>query len=175
VTDDRPLVVYVDDEFSNRLIFEQGFKSRFRIEVFGTAQEALTRLDETPVAVLITDQRMPGMSGTELLRRARERHPHTQRVIITAYEDPIPMLDALNDGLAARYLVKPWAREEVESVVNGCIEMWRLYTERGALQSRLAEIEKSMAAVKAAIDRGSLADARVALEQLEKVRDSSRP
>src|SRR5688572_13656076 len=121
MTDTRPLVVYVDDEYPNRMIFEATFKSKFRIEIFETAAGALKRLDETPVAVLITDQRMPGMSGTELLKHAREKHPNTQRVILTAYEDPLPMLDALNGGLAARYLVKPWTREEVDSVVNGCL------------------------------------------------------
>lgn len=174
MTDDRPLVLYVDDELSNRMLFEQNFKSKFRLEVVENANAALKRLGETTVAVLITDQRMPGLSGMELLERARALHPNTQRVIITAFEDPIPMLEALNGGLAARYLVKPWTREEVDSVIAGCLEMFLLRVEKAALEARLAELDASVVAVRSAIERGSLADARVALEQLERARKSER-
>ena len=120
-------VLYADDEHANRLVFTQSLKHRYRIETVADGPAALERLARDPaVAVLVTDQRMPGMSGTELLRRARELQPATQRIMLTAYEDPKPILEVLNTGLAMHYLLKPWVREELEAALAGAVEQYRL-------------------------------------------------
>lgn len=132
------VVLYVDDEFSNRLVFEQTFKSSFTVESAEGGDAALERLrEEPPVAILVFDQRMPGMSGSELLRRARELHPVAQRMIITAYEDPQPILDALNTGLVSRYIVKPWSRAEVEAALRSCLEVFHLHRENTLLEQHV--------------------------------------
>jgi signal transduction histidine kinase len=94
------------------------------------------------VAVLLTDQRMPVMSGDDLLRRVKKDHPAVVRVVITAYADIEPILAAINEGLVARYIVKPWDREELEQLLHWAIAAWQFSRDSSALQHRLLETER---------------------------------
>ena len=132
-----PLIVYIDDEHANRVVFEASLKSHFRIETFASGEEGLARLIPGDVAVLVTDQRMPGMSGNEVLRLARERSPQTERVVLTAYDEAGPILEALNSGLASRYVVKPWVRAELIATLESCLAVHRLRSEKLDLEHRL--------------------------------------
>src|SRR6476659_1984512 len=97
------LVLYVDDERANRIVFEQSFNKKFRIKSVDSGEAALAVIAEEPVAVLVTDQRMPGMSGDELLVRFKSLSPDTIRIVVTAYSDLDPILRAVNEGLVVRY------------------------------------------------------------------------
>jgi signal transduction histidine kinase len=119
-----PLVVYVDDERPNRIVFEQSLKAEFRIKTVGDAKSALELLDREPAAVIVTDIRMPEMDGLELLRVAKQRHPQTLRMVITAFSDIDPILRAINEGLVARYILKPFDRDEVMQVLRWATELW---------------------------------------------------
>ena len=137
-----PLVLYVDDEPANRLVFERSFGTEFRVEVAASGEEALERVAlETP-AVVVADQRMPGMAGTELLAALRERSPDSVRVILTAYADPGPMLEAINRAGASRYIVKPWSHAEMHAVLQGAISAFVLQRELRAMQLRLFEAQR---------------------------------
>src|SRR4051812_47722945 len=96
----------------------------FRITCVSDGHAALAILDEQDVAVLVTDMRMPGMNGEELLRIAKERKPQTFRVVVTAYADVDPILRAINEGLVARYIIKPWIRAELVQVLRWATEAW---------------------------------------------------
>src|SRR5262245_12988270 len=114
-----PLVLYVDDERPNRIVFERSFAGKFRIKAVHDGQQGLDVLASgEEVAVLLTDQRMPLMSGDDLLRRVKRDHPDVVRMVITAYADVEPILAAINEGLVARYIVKPWDREELEQLLR---------------------------------------------------------
>ncbi|MCE9576456.1 MAG: hybrid sensor histidine kinase/response regulator [Deltaproteobacteria bacterium] len=138
----EPLVLYVDDERPNRIVFEQSLASRFRIRTAAGGAEALAILATEEVAVLVTDQRMPDMTGDELLRIAKDRHPEVIRVVITAYADVEPILAAINEGLVARYVIKPWDRAELEQLLRWAIGAWQLARESAGLQRRLLENER---------------------------------
>lgn len=143
VTDtSRPLVLYVDDERANRIVFEQSLKNDFRITSVADGVAALEILDTQDVAVLVTDMRMPGMSGEELLRIAKERKPGTIRMVVTAYADVDPILRAINEGLVARYIIKPWIRTELVQVLRWAIEAWTFSQNSMALHTRLMETER---------------------------------
>jgi response regulator RpfG family c-di-GMP phosphodiesterase len=101
-----PLVVYVDDERANRVVFETSLRE-FNLLTADSGAAGLALLEAHDVAVLVTDMRMPGMSGDELLRTAKERFPRTIRMVVTAYADVDPILRAINEGLVARH-IKPW-------------------------------------------------------------------
>ena len=137
-----PLVLYVDDERPNRVVFEKSFANRFRIRTACDGAEALAILAAEPVAVLLTDQRMPGMSGDELLRTVKRDFPSVVRVVITAYSDIEPILAAINEGLVARYIVKPWNREELDQLLRWAIAAWEFSRDSAALQHRLLETER---------------------------------
>lgn len=142
-TPDRgPLVLYVDDERPNRIVFERSFAGKFRIKTVADGHEALNILATDTVAVLLTDQRMPLMSGDDLLRRVKKDHPEVVRVVITAYADIEPILAAINEGLVARYIVKPWNREELEQLLRWAIAAWQFSRDSAALQHRLLETER---------------------------------
>ena len=92
--------------------------------------------------MLITDQRMPDMSGHELLTRVKQLYPETIRVVITAYSELDPILAAVNEGLVARYIIKPWDRAEVEQILNWSLEAFTLGRQKSALQLRLMQTER---------------------------------
>lgn len=138
------LILYVDDERPNRIVFEQSFGKKFRIKCVVGGQEALAVASEETVAVLITDMRMPGMSGEELLVRFKEASPDSLRIVVTAYSDVDPILRAVNEGLVVRYIVKPWDRSELEEILRWSLEAYVLGKQGSALQLRLIETERLM-------------------------------
>ncbi len=141
-TETGPLVLYVDDERPNRIVFERAFAAKFRVKAVADGNEALTVLAQEPVAVLLTDQRMPIMTGDVLLRRVKRDHPDVVRVVMTAYADIEPILAAINEGLVARYILKPWDREELEQLLRWAIAAWQFSRDSSALQHRLLETER---------------------------------
>ncbi len=136
------LILYVDDEHANRVVFELTFGKQFHLKVVSSAEEALTFIQQDPVAVLITDQRMTGMSGDELLRRVKEISPDTVRMILTAYSDLEPILNAVNEGLVVRYVIKPWDRAELEEILRWSLEAYVAGRKDRALQLRLVQTER---------------------------------
>ncbi|HLL20835.1 MAG TPA: ATP-binding protein [Kofleriaceae bacterium] len=138
----RPLVLYVDDERANRVVFEQSLGTDFAIETAADGASALALMSSREVAVLVTDMRMPGMTGEELLRIAKERHPRAIRIVITAYADIDPILRAINEGLVARYIIKPWQRAELVQILRWACEAWSFAHDSASLHQRLIEVER---------------------------------
>lgn len=137
----RPLIVYVDDEKTNRVVFAASMGD-FNVITAESGAAALELLSVHDVAVLITDIRMPGMSGEELLRLVKQRYPQVVRMVITAHEDLGPILRAINEGLVVRYIVKPWDRAELTGILRWAIEAHAFGRDSAALQRRLMETER---------------------------------
>lgn len=114
----RPLVLFVDDE--ERILRTLAILFRPRCDVLTTssATEALALLRQHQVHVIVSDQRMPGMLGAELLARAREVSPHTVRILLTGYSDLDAAIEAVNAGEIWRYLSKPWTVESIQNTVR---------------------------------------------------------
>lgn len=136
------LILYVDDEHANRLVFEITFGKQFRIKCVASAEEALAFMAHEQVAVVVTDQRMTGMSGDELLYKIKETSPDTVRMIVTAYSDLEPILKAVNEGLVARYVIKPWDRAELDETLRWALEAYAAGKQNNALQLRLMQTER---------------------------------
>src|ERR1043165_9150446 len=137
-----PLILFVDDERGNRVVFEQSLAAEFKLLTAQNASEALDLLARHEVAVVVSDIRMPSMTGEELLRIVKERHPQVIRMVVTAYADVDPILRAINEGLVARYIVKPWIRTELVQVLRWAIEAWMFSRDSAALHRRLLETER---------------------------------
>lgn len=119
---ERPLVVVVDDD--PRLLRAAQRELRrgpWCLAVFDRPAEALQRLAAEPAAVLITDQRMPEMTGVELLRRVREVSPRTTRIIMSAHADVDTLAGAVNEGALFRFLGKPWERQALRQTVEAAL------------------------------------------------------
>ena len=113
----RPAIVAVDDEPAVLAAvardLRKGFGERYRIMRAGSGQEALELLTQLrtrgdQVALLVADQKMPGLSGTEYLVEARKIVPEAKRVLLTAYADTEAAISAINDVALDYYLLKPW-------------------------------------------------------------------
>jgi thioredoxin reductase (NADPH) len=131
----RPAIVVVDDEPAVLAAvardLRRGFGERYRIVRAGSGAEALEALRELvrrgeQVALLVADQRMPGLSGTEYLMRARELVPSAKRVLLTAYADTEAAIQAINEVDLDHYLLKPWdpPEEQLFPVVEDLLATW---------------------------------------------------
>ena len=137
-TVDELTVLIVDDEPRVLDALEAVLAAEFRVLRAGQGQDALRRLaDEPDVAVILTDQRMPGMSGIELLRQSQERSPDALRIVLTAHTDVDSLMDAINTGQIYHFLPKPWDPHELLLVVRRAAERWRLARENARLRDEL--------------------------------------
>lgn len=134
-------VLYVDDEAPNLKAFELAFDDRFRVLTAASGEEALRVLATEEVAVLLTDQRMPGMTGVELCAKVRERYPDVIRMVVSAYADFDAVTAAVNEGRVVRWISKPWNDAEVERALQSSLELYKLSTLSRSVQTRLLQQE----------------------------------
>jgi DNA-binding NtrC family response regulator len=132
-------ILVVDDEQDNLDAFRFNFRKTFDILTASSGPEALGVLAERECAVVVTDQRMPKMTGIELLREVRERQPDAVGIILTAFTDVDVLVEAINLGQVYRYITKPWDAKEVRGVLQYAIERYYLQKENKRLMAQLAE------------------------------------
>src|SRR5258706_3829433 len=132
-------ILVVDDEQDNLDAFRFNFRKTFDIPTGTSGAEALAILAEKDVAVIVTDQRMPRMTGAELLREVRTKTPETVGIILTAFTDVDVLVEAINLGQVYRYITKPWDAKEVRGVLQYAIERYHLQHDNKRLAAQLAE------------------------------------
>jgi putative nucleotidyltransferase with HDIG domain len=115
-------LMIVDDEPANLRLLERLFRSHYKVVTAGSGEEALRLLEQHDVALLITDQRMPGMTGIELLKRTAAFRPHMVRMILTGYTDVTALVEAINCGQVYKYVTKPWDNDELRLTVGRALE-----------------------------------------------------
>ena len=136
--DEAATILIVDDEPRVLDALEAILAAEFRVLRAGNGREALDRLGAEPdVAVILTDYRMPGMTGVELLRESLERAPDATRIVLTAYTDVDSLMDAINTGRIYHFVPKPWEPNELLLVVRRAAERWQLARENGRLRDEL--------------------------------------
>jgi len=135
-------ILYVDDTPDSLRIFELNFRSDFTIFTAASAEAGLALLNENPIAVVLSDHRMPGMSGVEFLSRVRVIAPHAIRMLVTAYGNAETLASAINDGSIDRYVPKPWEPEELRLTIRQAIEAVARDRERDALVEQLTRLDR---------------------------------
>jgi CheY-like chemotaxis protein len=148
-------VLLVDDEPDNLHVLSALLDETCEVHTADSGARALALVDRGPAfAAVISDQRMPGMTGMELLIEMSRRSPDTVRMMLTAYSDLGPMIAAVNEGSVYRFFLKPWSPEEMRSAVADAV--W-LYEARAALQqvvgllgNRKGELERTLVHLKRA-------------------------
>jgi C4-dicarboxylate-specific signal transduction histidine kinase len=135
-------VLFVDDEPENLTVFEAACSDRFSVLIASSALQALELLRQHVVCVLIADQRMPFMTGLELLERTRLEFPEVVRMLVTAYTDLKTAMDAINRGQVRRYLSKPWDQNELLTTIEEGIEYYQMRAKLCSLERRLLETER---------------------------------
>jgi len=132
-------VLVVDDEPDNLDAFRFNFRDHFKLLTAVSGEQGLAVLAEEDVAVIVTDQRMPGMSGTEFLARAREVRPDAIGVILTAFRDEDVLIEAIRLGHVYRYVLKPWDRLDLQAILEQALERFYLKRENERLQAKLRQ------------------------------------
>ena len=115
-------ILFVDDETANLRLLERLFRNSYDIYTASTGDEALDLLSVHDIALIVSDQRMPGMTGLEFLKLAAERRPQTVRIILTGYTDANDLVDAINSGVVYKYVTKPWVNEELKQTVQRSLQ-----------------------------------------------------
>ena len=131
-------VLVVDDEQDNLDAFRFVFRKSFALTYARGGEEALGILATLDPAVIVSDQRMPGMSGIDLLRHAQRLRPDACGVLLTAYTDLPVLLEAINSGAVYRYVQKPWDSKELSVVLRQSIERFYATRENRRLREELA-------------------------------------
>ncbi|WP_165244832.1 hybrid sensor histidine kinase/response regulator [Paludisphaera soli] len=135
----RHTLLIVDDEVDVLESLRHQFHRAYRVLTAPNARAALELLKENEVHLLLSDQRMPGMSGDALLAEARRMQPDAIRMLFTGYADIQAVINAVNEGHIFRYILKPWDAVELEGVIAQAAEKYDLLAERKALISELQE------------------------------------
>ena len=141
-------LLIVDDEQANIRLLERLFRQDYFCLTASSGEEAIELLDQHEVAVIITDQRMPGMNGVELLKRSAARRPHMVRILLTGYTDLEALIEAVNCGLVYMYINKPWNNDDLKLRVSRAVEHYEtnkrqhsLAANNERLTSRLKEMK----------------------------------
>lgn len=123
----KPKILVVDDEPDNLDLLYRTFRRAYKVVRSDSAPEALKVLEEHPdIAVIISDQRMPQMSGTEFLKIAAVSYPNTMRIMLTGYTDVEDLVDAINEGRVYKYVTKPWDADDLKNIVEQALSTHNL-------------------------------------------------
>lgn len=143
-------ILIVDDEPANLRLLERLFRRDYQVFAAPSGEEALRLLEQHDVALLITDQRMPGMTGIELLKRTAGTRPHMVRMILTGYTDVGALVEAINCGQVYRYINKPWDNDDLRLTVERALQHY----ETNKAHYELEGVNKRLASRLQAMTRG---------------------
>ena len=114
-------ILIVDDEPANLRMLERLFRDEHDVITATSGPDALELLSHSDAALIITDQRMPGMTGIEFLQQAAQMRPQTVRIILTGYTDVGDMVEVINSGVIYKYITKPWVNTDLMQTVQRAI------------------------------------------------------
>ena len=167
--DMRSLLI-IDDEPEMVKSLRRLFRKDCAVYTAESGEDGLRLISEQPVQVIITDQRMPGMTGTEFLGRVKLEHPDAIRLILTGYSDIEAVIDAINRGNVFRYVTKPWNPTELQTIVDEAFERYWLVVNNRKL---FRELEEANALLENRVRErtAELADANRTLAELNAQKD----
>lgn len=139
---ERPKIVYLDDEENNLFAFKALFRRDYDVFTTTSAQEAVAYLNEHEVPVILSDQKMPDVSGVEFFELTVPSFPHAVRILVTGYADMEAVIDAINRGQVYRYVTKPWDEAELKITIDNALDK---YHNARQLRERTQELEKAHA------------------------------
>ncbi len=117
-------VLYVDDEENNLVSFKAAFRIKYHVLLAHSGEEAIKLMELKPVEIVVTDQRMPNMTGIEFLEKILVMFPEPMRILLTGYADLNAVIDAVNKGKIYHYLAKPWIEEEINMTIKRAYEVY---------------------------------------------------
>ena len=155
---ERPKILVVDDEEAILETMSFTFEDDYEVQTCTDPRRALDMLDtHGPFAAVLTDQRMPDMSGVEFLAEVWKRHPTTVRMILTGFSDMDAIVQAINDGHVYAYISKPWEPDHLKQLMKQAVDHHALTVENERLLGDLQRANRFLEAVIDELDSGAIA------------------
>lgn len=133
-------ILYVDDEENNLISFKATFRIKHNVFTALSGEEAFKILESKHIDIIVTDQRMPAMTGVEFLEKVIEKFPDLVRILLTGYADMSAVVDAVNKGKIFHYVTKPWNEEELNQTIARAYDK---YLEKAKLEDMNKKLEGS--------------------------------
>ncbi len=137
-------ILYIDDELHNLNTFKIAFRHLYNIHTAKNAFEGLDILKEHEIKLVISDQRMDGMSGIEFLKRVKRLYPDCIRIILSGYSDVEVILKAVNDCSIYRFVLKPWEQSEMQQTLRTGMELYEVRKQNKDLVKELSELNQKL-------------------------------
>ncbi len=137
MADPKIKVLYVDDEMNNLISFKATFRMKYDVLTAVSGEEAVKLLESNAVDIIVTDQRMPGMTGVQFLESILEKYPEPMRVLLTGYADLNAVIDAVNKGKIFHYLSKPWNEDELAATIERAYSVFKKRKEEKEMNEKL--------------------------------------
>jgi DNA-binding NtrC family response regulator len=136
----RPKILYVDDESDNLIVFKQAFSRQFDVDTASSGSEALEKIKSDTYDIIVSDQRMPSMTGVEMFQLLISAEHESARILMTGYADMQAVIDAINKGHIYFYCTKPWSSDELKMLFAKALEHVEVTRKNKLL---LKEVDKS--------------------------------
>lgn len=157
----KPRVLFVDDEPRILTTMRMLFRSDYEVFFAESGAKALELLKTQVVDVIVSDQRMPGMTGIEMLRVARDLNPNAMRILLTGYSDLNAIIGSINEGEIFRFVNKPWSNEELTTTVARAVSAARASTAASAKPDAAAEVMNGSAPAVLVLDDDTSVPAKI--------------
>jgi len=138
-------ILYIDDELANLNSFRIAFWMHFNILLAASTKDAEVLLENNPVQVVVTDQRMPGEAGLHFINRIHQRYPDLVFILLTGFTDMEVVIEALNAGIVYRYMLKPWEPRDMKQTLDNAVEKNQLRLQNRSLLNELQLKNKELA------------------------------
>ena len=161
----KPKILIVDDETDILDSLELTFEEDYDVLTATGGPEALALLGSEPVAVIVSDQRMPGMTGAAFLRQTVEIAPKALRIMLTGYSDMEALVEAVNDGRIHKYITKPWSPDELKQDIQRAVESHEMALELERRHNRIARLNRELEEAKQKLELENIQLRHVAKER----------
>jgi phosphoserine phosphatase RsbU/P len=143
-TKSLPPILYIDDEEDNLTVFNSAFRRDYEVHIALSGREGLEILKKHEIQLIITDQRMPEMTGIQFLEKIIPDYPDCIRMILTGFSDIEAIIQAINTGRVYRYITKPWSKEELKINIDKALEIYHLREQNRKLIEDLKEANQTL-------------------------------
>ncbi|MHC1781090.1 MAG: ATP-binding protein [Bacteroidales bacterium] len=137
-------LLVIDDEVEITKALVRQFRKIYNVYTANNAHEALVLMEKVNIQVILSDQRMPGMTGVDFYSGIRDKYPDALKLILTGYSDIEAVIRAINEGQVFRYVKKPWNPDEMESVIKEAFEKYELIISNRKLMDHLKEANQNL-------------------------------
>ena len=137
-------ILYIDDEKDNLTVFQSAFRRNYKVHVAPSGKEGLNIMKREDIHLVITDQRMPEMTGIEFLEKILPEYPDCIRMVLTGFSDVEAIIQAINKGRVYRYITKPWNRDELKITIDRALEAYNLKQQNKDLIASLKEANENL-------------------------------